>query len=168
MNILLQFLLLLQNVWNCNWLMMCSYCRWFMRAQMLCFSLLPLMRKILAPSPAAQPTLPARWRHLPNLSSKVRINESFVNLTLLLKVFVVVFVQFHSVASCLSILLMCTWNYICHERTQKVICNFYHLLTLSLYNLKTVHWFCTAIIEIFFNLGENVFLKICIWYITML
>jgi hypothetical protein len=130
MNIILQFLLLFQSMWNCNWLMVCSYCRWFMRVQMLCFSLLPHMRKILAHSPAAQPTQLARWRHLPNLSSKVRINESFVNLTLLLKLFVVVFVHFHSVASCLSVLLMCTWNYICHERTRRIIHNSYHLFTL--------------------------------------
>lgn len=150
-------------MWNYIWLMMCSYYRWFMRAQMSCFSLLPLMRKILAPSPAAQPTPLARWRHLPNLSSKVRINESFVNLSLLSKVSVVVFVQCHSIASCFIKFLMCTWNYICHERTWKIIHNSYQLLSLSLYNLKTVHWICAMIIEICFNFGENLIISFFIY-----
>lgn len=71
-------------VWCYKWLVMSSCHRWFMRVQMLCCSLLPHMRRIRALSPVGPPTQLARWRHLPNLSSKVRNNESFVDLTLLL------------------------------------------------------------------------------------
>lgn len=81
---LLQSLLSCKIVWCYKWLVMSSCHRWFMRVQMLCCSLLPHMRKIQAPSPVGPPTQLARWKHLPNLSSKVRTNESFVDLTLLL------------------------------------------------------------------------------------